>query len=256
MSFKVPSDSMSPSIRAGDYIFVNKLAYGGRIVKDRTYKRGKFESFRVKGFCSIKRNDVMVFNFPYRHTMDTLCPDLQTYYIKRCVAQPGDTFYIDKGIYHVRHCNDTLGNYEAQFRFAQRPEEKIDPMIYHTFPYDTNYNWSVRQFGPLYVPKQGDTLVINAKNIALYRKLIVYESGLPITVENNTVYMGTKVLPLYVFRQNYYFMAGDGVSDSKDSRYWGLLPEDHIVGKAAIIWKSENPTTGKYRWKRFFKKIK
>jgi signal peptidase I len=256
MSFKIPSYSMAPSIETGDYIFVNKLAYGGRIVKDRTYKRGKFESFRVKGFCRIKRNDVMVFNFPYRHTWDTLCPDLRTFYVKRCVALPGDTFYIDKGIYHVQNCSDTLGNYEAQTRFAQLPEEQIDSAMYHTFPYDTNDHWSVRQFGPLYVPKQGDTLVISAKNIALYRRLIVYESGLPMAIQHDTVYLGDKLLPAYVFQKNYYFMAGDWVSDSRDSRYWGLLPEDHIVGKAAIIWKSENLETGKYRWERFFKKIK
>jgi signal peptidase I len=256
MSFKIPSYSMAPSIETGDYIFVNKLAYGGRIVKDRTYKGGKFESFRVKGFCRIERNDVMVFNFPYRHYGDTLCPDLRTYYVKRCMALPGDTFYIENGIYKVKNCSDTLGNYEAQFRFAQVPEEQIDPAVYHAFPYDTNYNWSVRQFGPLYVPKQGDTLVITARNIVLYRKLIVYESGLPVTLQHDTVYLGNGALPTYVFQKNYYFMAGDRVSDSGDSRYWGLLPEDHIVGKAAVIWKSENPETGKYRWKRFFKKIK
>jgi signal peptidase I len=247
---------MAPAIETGDYIFVNKLAYGGRIVKDRTYKRGKFESYRVKGFCRIKRNDVMVFNFPYRQNWDTLCPDLRTYYVKRCVAVPGDTFLIENGIYRVKNCPDTLGNYDAQHRFAQLPEDQIDPVIYHTFPFDTNYNWSVRQFGPLYVPKRGDTLVIDAKNIALYRKLIVYESGRPVTAQHDTVYLGEEMLPFYVFRKNYYFMAGDWVSDSKDSRYWGLLPEDHIIGKASVIWQSKDMQTGKRRWERFFKKIK
>jgi signal peptidase I len=60
----------------------------------------------------------------------------------------------------------------------------------------------------------------------------------------------------YTFRQNYYFMAGDHIFDSNDSRYWGLLPEDHIVGNTAIIWQFKSVQTGKHQWNRFFKTIK
>ncbi|GHT76119.1 hypothetical protein FACS189463_0590 [Bacteroidia bacterium] len=66
-----------------------------------------------------------------------------------------------------------------------------------------------------------------------------------------TVYLAREVLQRYVFQKNYYFMAGDYVSDSRDSRYWGLLPEEHIVGKAAVIWQSKDMNTGKRRWERF-----
>ncbi|MDR3184129.1 MAG: signal peptidase I [Prevotellaceae bacterium] len=255
-SFKVPTSSMEPAILAGDYILVNKLAYGARLPKNFNFmKGGEFETFRVKGFSKIKRNDVVVFNFPYPDWYG-IGWDLSLYYVKRCVALPGDTFYIDKGIYKVKNCSDVLGNYEAQRRFSKVRTEEIPPEIFHCFPNNEDYHWTVKLFGPLYVPRKGDTLAIDPKNIALYRNLIRYETNKEIYLKNDTVYLDNEFLQSYIFQQNYYFMAGDWVSDSKDSRYWGLLPEDHIVGKAAIIWKSKKIETDRYRWKRFFKKIK
>jgi signal peptidase I len=96
---------------------------------------------------------------------------------------------------------------------------------------------------------------MDVDNIKLYRNLIRYETGKEIELQGDTVYLNKKILPQYIFTKNYYFMTGDWVFDSRDSRYWGLLPEDHIVGKAAIIWKSQDMGTGKYRWKRFFRVI-
>jgi signal peptidase I len=84
---------MKPTIIAGDYILVNKLAYGARISKNFKFMKdgGTFKSFRVKGFSKVKRNDVLVFNYPYTD-WNKLQPDLGVYYLKRCVALPGDTF--------------------------------------------------------------------------------------------------------------------------------------------------------------------
>ncbi|MCL2651074.1 MAG: signal peptidase I [Candidatus Azobacteroides sp.] len=254
-SFKIPSPSMQPTILAGDYILVNKLVLGGRIYKNFDFMKGGIvETKRLWGWRKVKRNDVLVFNFPYsdRGKLDF---DLNVFYVKRCVAIPGDTFYIDNGIYKVKNCPDTLGYYKSQRRFADTKQEQINPDVWKCFPYDKAYQWNVRQFGPLYVPGKGDTLRIDTNNIKLYRKLIRYETGKRINIQGDTVYLGNDVLQQYVFKKNYYFMAGDLVRDSRDSRYWGLLPEDHIVGKAAIIWKSEDMKTRKYRWKRFFKTI-
>jgi len=246
---------MQPTILAGDYILVNKLVLGGRIYKNFDFMKGGIvETKRLWGWRKVKRNDVLVFNFPYsdRGKLDF---DLNVFYVKRCVAIPGDTFYIDNGIYKVKNCPDTLGYYKSQRRFADTKQEQINPDVWKCFPYDKAYQWNVRQFGPLYVPGKGDTLRIDTNNIKLYRKLIRYETGKRINIQGDTVYLGNDVLQQYVFKKNYYFMAGDLVRDSRDSRYWGLLPEDHIVGKAAIIWKSEDMKTRKYRWKRFFKTI-
>jgi signal peptidase I len=68
--------------------------------------------------------------------------------------------------------------------------------------------------------------------------------------------MNGQPLASYYFQKNYYFMSGDYTEDSQDSRYWGLTPEEYIVGKAAFIWKSVDRNTGKFRWKRFLKKIR
>jgi signal peptidase I len=254
-SFKVPSPSMESAILAGDYILVNKLAYGARLPKNFNFmKGGEFETFRVKGFSKIKRNDVVVFNFPYP-TGDGIGWDLNLYYVKRCVALPGDTFYIDKGIYKVKNCPDVLGDYEAQRRFSEAKADDIRPDIFHCFPDSEDYLWTVKSFGPLYVPRRGDTLAVDSKNIALYRNLIRYETDKEIYRKNDGIYLENDRLQLYVFQQNYYFMAGDLTFDSRDSRYWGLLPEDHIVGKVALVWQSKDKQTGKRRWERFFKTI-
>ncbi len=254
-SFKIPSISMAPTVVAGDHILVNKLTLGPRIYKNFDFmKGGKVETKWLWGWRKIRRNDVLVFNFPYSN-WDKLDFDLNVFYVKRCVAIPGDTFYIDNGIYRVKNSHDILGCYENQWQFTGISPTKIDPILWHCFPHDTVYDWNVRRFGPLYVPHKGDTLQVDINNIKLYRNLIRYETGKEIIIQGDTVYLNNDILQHYVFSKNYYFMAGDWVFDSNDSRYWGLLPEDHIVGKAAIIWKSEDLRTGKYKWKRFFKAI-
>ncbi|MDR1756140.1 MAG: signal peptidase I [Culturomica sp.] len=234
-SFKVPTPSMEPAISAGDYIIVNKLVLGGRVYKNCGFmKGGKVETMRLWGWRDVKRNDVLVFNFPYSE-QDKLGFDLNMFYVKRCVAIPGDTLYIDNGIYNVKNCSDTLGCYENQWHFSKVKPESIAPAIWHCFPHDAAFNWNVRQFGPLYVPHEGDTLRIDTNNIKLYRNLIGYETGGELSVQGDMVCLNHVPVQHYVFTKNYYFMAGDLVSNSRDSRYWGLLPEDHIVGKAAMI---------------------
>jgi len=200
---------------------------------------------RLKGYRAIRRNDVLVFNFPYTD-WSRLEPDMNVFYAKRCVAVPGDTFLIENGIYKVKNCNDILGNYEMQYQFSQSEEEEIPPGVFRCFPYDSVYDWNVKSFGPMYVPAKGDTIRLDAKNRLLYRNLIRYETRQE-EIPDKTRY--------YIFQQNYYFMAGDYVFDSCDSRYWGLLPEDHIMGKVFLIGYSKDVHTGKYRWERLLKQV-
>ena len=243
-SFEIPGSSMEPTILPGDHIFVNKLVLGGRVYKNFKFmKGGKVETMRFWGIRKVKRNDVLVFNFPYSD-WNKLDFDLNVFYVKRCVAIPGDTFFIDDGIYKVKNCVDTLGCYAYQLHFSTIKKENIDPGVWNCFPYNETYQWNVRHFGPLYVPRKGDTLLIDSNNIMLYRNLIRYETGKEIDIQGDTVYLNNEVLQQYVFSKNYYFMAGDYAPDSRDSRYWGLLPEDHIVGKAAMIWRSKDRWTG------------
>lgn len=254
-SYKIPSPSMKPSILSGDYILVNKLVLGPRIFKNFDFlDSGKIETKRLWGLRDVKRNDVLVFNYPYSNC-HKLEMNLNIYYIKRCIAIPGDSFYIDNGIYKVKNCPDSLGCYAYQQQLSKRSKKSFYKNVYRCFPRDKRYGWNIKNFGPLYIPRAHDSLSIDSKNIKLYQKLICYETDKTITIKGDTVFLDKIILTRYIFKQNYYFMSGDYVFDSKDSRYWGLLPEDHIVGKASIIWKSKDPDSGKYRFKRFFKAV-
>lgn len=123
----------------------------------------------------------------------------------------------------------------------------------------TSMNWSQDNFGPLWIPQEGKTITINDSTIALYGNAIVsYDHNEDARIEKGKLIIDGKEVTEYTFKQNYYFMMGDNRHNSLDSRYWGFVPEDHIVGKAFFIWLSLNKDGGlvdKIRWSRFFKLI-
>ena len=123
------------------------------------------------------------------------------------------------------------------------------------YPHDSLVDWDIRNFGPLYVPAKGSVVIMNQMNAILYKQLIEYEQNMKITISGDTVFLNNHPIKWYQFRQNYYFMAGDKTRDSRDSRYWGLLPKKFIVGKATLIWKSVDLNTDEIRWNRVFKRI-
>lgn len=122
------------------------------------------------------------------------------------------------------------------------------------------FNWATDNFGPLWIPKKGATIAINDTTLALYGTTIkLYEHHDDVKIENNTLTIDGKSITEYTFKQNYYFMMGDNRHNSLDSRFWGFVPEDHIVGKAFFIWLSIDKNAGfihKIRWSRFFKLIR
>jgi len=256
-SFKVPSGSMEPTLKIGDYILVNKMILGPRIFKDwKFWADGNWKMKRWKGLRGIRRNEILVFNFPITNNdWSKIEMDFNAHYVKRCVGIPGDTFYIENGIYKIMGSTDTLGAYCNQLALSTMNDSTLNKVVFNCFPFDTIHHWTMKNFGPFYIPKAKDRIQIDDKNIELYRKMIVYETGKSIETKNNLITLGGKPLKEYVFKMNYYFMAGDYIMDSKDSRYWGLLPEDHIIGKVSFIWKSEDENSGKFRWERFFKGV-
>ena len=255
----IPSGSMEPAVLAGDRIIVNKQIPGPRVYKNLHQIRvdGKVQTKRFKGIRDIRRNDVIVFNFPYSAGWDKIDMDLNVFYLKRCVALPGDTFSIDNGIYRVSNCPDSLGYVFQQLELSQKSNVDFPKVIWQSFPFDTlDYKWNIKDFGPLYIPSSGSTLTIDTLNYRLYRNLIEYETDKTLSIRNGSVYMNDEIIKTYTFRLNYYFMAGDYIYDSKDSRYWGLLPEDCIIGKAILVLRSTDMHSDKIRWDRFFKIIK
>jgi signal peptidase I len=121
-------------------------------------------------------------------------------------------------------------------------------------------NWSTDNFGPLWIPKEGATIPINDSTLTLYGATIkLYEHNDNVNIENNKLTIDGKEVTEYTFKQNYYFMMGDNRHNSLDSRFWGFVPEDHIVGKAFFIWLSLDQNANflnKVRWSRFFKVIR
>ena len=155
VSFKVPTNSMTPALLPGDFILVEKLSMGPRLFNvSKSLRREDVEVYRLPGLRGIRRNDVVVFNFPYEYDRwDSVRFHVMQYYTKRCIGLPGD--------------------------------EHIET---------------------------------------------------------------------YTFTHDYYFMAGDNVVSSIDSRFWGLVPDDYIVGRVWRIWKSAD-RQGNLRWNRIGKKV-
>ncbi len=128
------------------------------------------------------------------------------------------------------------------------------------FPHvPSRYKWNKDNFGPLYIPKKGATVAITPETLPFYEKVItVYEHNENTEVRDGKLFINGQEATQYTFKQNYYFMMGDNRHNSLDSRYWGYVPEDHIVGKAVLIWMSTNEYGGfldRIRWSRLFKTI-
>lgn len=123
-----------------------------------------------------------------------------------------------------------------------------------TFPYDTvNYKWNVDNYGPIMIPTKGATVKLNSQNIALYRRIIANYEGNTLQENNGQFIINGKPATTYTFKMDYYWMMGDNRHNSADSRFWGFVPEDHIVGKAWFVWLSYGENG--IRWNRIFRSV-
>ena len=348
-AFKIPSSSMESTLYTGDHLFVSKLTYGPRVPQTpltipftHNVAFGK-ESYstliqndyrRLKGFRSVERGDIVVFNFPNgdtvltkapaddyyawvrtsgrEYTIDRLGPvivrpmDKKDHYVKRCVAVAGDTLTIREGLVWVNGIQqESYPGLQLTYRvvtdgekFSQRVVDQLGlnakELIYdarmpgypwmpltadklekvkalshvvevtpnletgadpEVFPFNGN-GWSRDEFGPLWIPSKGATVELTAENLPLYERIIRDYEHNTLEVRNEAVIINGEQTKEYTFKQDYYFMMGDNRHNSLDSRYWGFVPEDHIVGTPAIIWLSTDGNRKfpqNIRWKRFLK---
>lgn len=322
--FTIPTASMEKTLLVGDFLFVSKMHYGTRLPKTPlqvplTHQKIwsteipsysdliQLPYYRLPGFTSVERNDVVVFNYPVEFDFPN---DLKTNYIKRAVAVPGDVLEVREGELFVNQkaspkpdemqysyeittnrslTVDFLKDYGInQESFYASPDgsryliwttdaniEKLksSPVITSVtkslqpkgqaesgiFPNGSNLTWNRDNYGPLLVPGEDQTLEMTPDNVLKYAFTIEkYEGHEKVEVKDGALYIDGKKVDRYTFKQNYYFMMGDNRHDSLDSRYWGFVPEDHVVGKAWFLWLSLDKFESmfsKIRWDRFFKGI-
>ncbi|MEM8567862.1 MAG: signal peptidase I [Bacteroidota bacterium] len=342
-AFTIPTPSMEKSLLVGDFLFVSKFHYGTRTPKTPlqvplTHQKIwltnipsyldwiQLPQYRLPGFTSIKRNDVVVFNVPgvaennfeeFDKSKWIDYPiDLKTNYIKRCVAVPGDVLEIrNQQIYingekgenpenmqfgyvvesksgiseRVLDKNNVDKPTDTQYskrntalqEFYLTKEEKLKleqlPFVLSIRPHPFKassqgqwernifpnhqelFPWNGDWYGPLTVPEEGVTIDINETTLATYGKVItLYDHNENAVIQDGKLLIDGKEAAQYTFNQDYYFMMGDNRHNSLDSRYWGFVPADHVVGKGFFIWLSldaDESFFSKIRWRRFFNLI-
>ena len=129
----------------------------------------------------------------------------------------------------------------------------------YCFPFSDDHLWSEDNYGPLWIPQKGATVDLTPENLPIYRRIIRSYEGHDLEVRDNTIYIDNTETTSYTFEMNYYWMMGDNRHASADSRFWGFVPEDHIVGKPSFVWLSLDPEKkfpANIRWSRMFRKIK
>lgn len=231
--FSIPTISMTPTIEPGDKVVVNKLVFGARIYTDLHFKHAgqELKSFRLKGLRRIRHNDIVVFNFPVHN--DSISFVINHVYCKRIVGLPGDTVWAKNGHLYNNNFPGTLGIRERQVQLQHIDERTLKKYkVFDVAPHDSLFAWNIKDWGPLYIPRKGDVITVTPREAMLYRMLLEWESGTKVRWDwdSGKVFAGNKILTSHRFQHNYYHICGDYALDSYDSRYWGLVPEEHIIG--------------------------
>ncbi|QZT38602.1 signal peptidase I [Halosquirtibacter xylanolyticus] len=355
-AYTIPTSSMEKSMLVGDYLFVSKVSYGPKVPNTPVAfplvhhtlpftestpaftEAVEWPYHRLKGFGDVKRNDVVVFNYPDGDTVASKMQnqsyyqlvraygwkevnsnkrvfgdilhrpvDKREHYIKRCIALPGDSLQVKHGVAFINgQQQDDVKNlqYEYQLRtngsrinpkvldeigvspddistngvVYQMPltSEMVDKLKAYKgiksiikyeaqkpslslFPFDSRYPWNEDNYGPIYVPKKGAKVTLTLDNLPLYHRIIETYEGNKLEVKDGKILINDAPADSYTFKLNYYWMMGDNRHNSADSRYWGFVPEDHVVGKAVFVWFSVDKFKGfpdNIRWKRLFSFVK
>ena len=252
--FVIPTDSMRPTLIPGDRVIVDKTIMGARIYKDFDFnlKGGKLKCWRTRGTRRIRHNDIVVFNYPHHNWYISFV--INNVYCKRCLALPGDTIWTENGYYKNNNYEGVLGVEEEQRKLSYIEESSLPGELACAFPYNGHLKQTIKNLLPVYVPRKGDVVAVTPHMAAYYRMYIEWEIGKSLSWDwdKNIVHADGKPFKRHTFQHNYYFMAGDNVMDSNDSRNWGLVPEEYVVGIVKRISYSREHQSGKLRTDRIW----
>ncbi|MDP2300858.1 MAG: signal peptidase I [Ignavibacteria bacterium] len=247
-AFKIPTASMRETLLVGDFIVVNKLLYGTKTSGKFPLFDFKIPKFETPGIREPLRNEIVVFKFP--GNKDELTPSENINYIKRLIGLPGDTIkIISKNVF----INNVELNESEKILINNSREGSLIFDSDKIFP--VGKNWNEDNYGPIVVPKEGAVINLDLYNINEWKNIIDREHGeRVISIRDGKIYLKEKVISNYTFKKNYYFMLGDNRDDSLDSRYWGFVPQELIIGRAELIyWSVDNESEGllpSIRWSR------
>jgi len=249
-AYRIPTGSMESTLLVGDYLLVNKFIYGAVTPKRLPNTEFEIPHFKLPIIRSPQRNDVVVFEFPGNR--DELQAKERVNYIKRLAALPGDTLIIKNRQIYIN--GDLTKNppgvqyTKKNIRTEGEPQGRIFPQ---------GRNWNEDNYGPFIIPYKGLTIELTPENIEEWRTVIDREfNDRVVSVQGSQIYIDGKVTTSYTFRKNYLFMLGDNRDDSLDSRFWGLVDQDLVIGKAVMIYWSWDSSIKKSGIKEFFDSIR
>lgn len=257
-AFRIPSGSMEDTLLPGDFIIVSKLGFSVKTPKYLPFTKIEIPQIEIlPQIYQLKHGDVIVFKFPGER--DEVQASENVNYIKRLIGLPGDIIQIvDKVVYVNGSKFQESPSVKVNYEFIT-PKGLPNPYI---FPEGSDFNED--NYGPIVVPFKGMKIELNHKNLKQWQ-ITIEREGHKVELDGDKILIDGVEVKSYTFEKNYVFVMGDNRNNSLDSRYWGFVPVDNIVGKANFIywsWNSEIPILNlqekikSIRWERIGKKIK
>ena len=281
----IPSTGMENSLFQGERILVNKWSYGLRLPLMSAFS---YHRWRER---PVQKRDIVVFNNPAGIQQPTI--DRREIYISRCIGTPGDTLLVDS-LFSVSSPEAQFNPDKKRLYTYPASKENLITSLIRTLSITTDglmgsddsthvrsfsryeyylleqaigdRNWirpltekQDKELKPLIVPSKGKALRVYPWNITLLRNTLVMHEGKQAEIKNDTLYIDGKPTQHCFFTKDYYWMASNNSVNLSDSRLFGFVPQDHMIGKASLIWFSKEKGTGildGYRWNRFFQSVK
>jgi signal peptidase I len=242
---RIPTGSMENTILVGDFVLVNKFIYGSSSPKYIPFTEIEIPFFRLPAIKDPKAGDIVVFEYPGDRDL-LVAKERNVNYVKRCIGLPGDTIQIIDKVVFVNGKEFWIPPYIKYLSPFSRQGGMVNPAI---FP--PGVPWNEDNYGPLVVPYEGYKIRLTPYNVEKWRTTIDREYGKRVVdVKNNVVTVEDVPVSTYTFKKDYYFMMGDNRDDSLDSRFWGFVPRDLVVGEAFITlfsWDRDIPFSDLFR---------